>query len=299
MKFHNLFNSSNDRLAKLLQDEEVILSTGLDDLDEALGGGIAEGEFVIVGGRPSHGKTTLVLNMLASICEQGIPCLLVSEEMSVSMLAEKLLYMATPIPKTQWREKYETVVEDLAEHWGGSRRPLLIAEHCGNIEKVCNAIREARDNHGVKVVAVDYMQLIRAPGNGRYEQVTNVSVSLKQCAHELDVTLLVAAQLGRGIETRPDQTPKMSDLRESGQIEQDGDVILFGYWPWQVDNEYCGQQDVTGFSGDEEYRVFVAKNKNRGVRKQQVFIGFDKHRQTFRSREAEDMPNYDDTLARF
>ena len=298
MKFKHIFKEASDRINAIRNKPDVLLSTGLDDLDAAMGGGIGQGEVVVVAARPSHGKSSLLLNMMLQMADDGCPCMLVSEEMRADMLAERLVYMSTTIPKSLWGERSDDVIEDVANFWGGSRRPLLIAEHCGDIEKVCQAIREAKDNHGVKVAAVDYLQLVRGRGSGRYEQVTSVSVALKQCAVECGVTLLLAAQLGRGMDKRGDMTPRYSDLRESGQIEQDADVILFGVWPIKDDPEYAGS-DLLPFSAEQEYRVFVGKNRNRGIRKALVGVGFDASRQTFYDAPAESLPNYETAFDEF
>jgi len=124
---------------------------------------------------------------------------------------------------------------------------------------------------------VDYAQFLKGEGRDRYEQVSNVSVVMKQVAAESGVVLLLLAQMNRSIESRQKFVPQMSDLRESGQIEQDADVILFTVWPWKLDNT----KDKT------MYQFYIAKNRNREIKASIVDCNIDAARQMILPREQE------------
>lgn len=150
-----------------------------------------------------------------------------------------------------------------------------IAESCGTVANAEEVIRWAVAEKGVKVVAVDYAQLLRSPGSSRYEQVTNTSIAIRQLASELGVTILLLCQLNREMEKRGKFLPMMSDLRDSGQIEQDADVILFLCWPYRIDST----------RDPYEYLIFVGKNRNRPINKSVITCKFKAARQMIEEEE--------------
>lgn len=259
-------------LERINQGTGPLIASGLSELDAALGGGVALGEMVVIGARPSMGKTMLALQWLEAVASLGQSCLLVSEEMSIDAIGRRGLQRLTTLEEKDWKDHSNMVASKIAQHFNGSA-PVYVAESLGSTAAACLEIDRLCANKGVKAVAVDYAQLLRGRGESRYEQVTNTSQDLKQCATRNNVLLILLAQLSRKIEERNDQTPVLSDLRESGQLEQDADVVLFLQWPWKMDPE----------EPQERYRIFQAKNRNRGVRKPMVEVEIDASRQTFRN----------------
>jgi len=124
---------------------------------------------------------------------------------------------------------------------------------------------------------VDYAQLLQTTGRSRYEEITNISIGLRRMSRELDITMMVVCQLGRAIEERPKFIPRLSDLKDSGQLEQDADVILFLVWPARNDPQ---TQDPYRF------QVFCAKNRNRQTIRNMIELRFfPPHQRFFSARE--------------
>jgi replicative DNA helicase len=220
-----------------------------------LGGGIAQGEMAVVGARPSHGKTMFGLQWSYHVARTGHPCLVISEEMTAALLAQRATMTATAIHEDDWQLRADEVFEDVSMFFR-NRRPILAAENCRTAERAAQAIAEARTHHGIRLAVVDYVQLLRGSGNSRYEQVSDVSMTLKAAAVENNVALVVLGQLNRECEKRPEFQPKLQDLKDSGQIEQDADVVLFLIWPWKYDTK----------NHPSKFQVLGAKNRNRGIR---------------------------------
>src|SRR5690606_16659701 len=144
-----------------------------------------------------------------------------------------------------------------------------IAESCGTCEAAIEQIERAVENHQVECVVVDYAQLLRSPGKNRYEQVTNTSIALRQVATKHKIVLVVLCQLNRAIESRNKFVPMNSDLKETGQLEQDADVIIFLVWPHRIDSK----------NPPHEYKFYVGKNRNRAINQTSVVCRFEPSRQ--------------------
>ena len=233
---------------------DVLVSLGIPELDRALGGGVAAGEVVIIASRPSHGKSAIALQCIHSMTKDGLPAVMISEEMSAQALAKRTVQYVTDIPQEDWRHCMDGVRNHLDSHFE-SRAMCRIVEACGSAEAAANVIRQAVEQDGAKVAAVDYAQLLRSKGGSRYEEVTNTSITLRQVTTETGVVLLMLCQLNRAIEQRQVFHPTMADLRDSGQLEQDSDVILFLFWPHRMDPKH----------DPHEFFVFVGKNRNREI----------------------------------
>ena len=271
-------------LDALESGETQTIKSGIRELDDSIGG-VAFGEMVVIGARPSHGKTMFALQWLDFASESELPGLIVSEEMSDIAIGKRSLQYVSDMPEAKWRDEMHFMRLNVKAHFEG-RMPVLIAESCGTAERAAKAIDDAVQHKGVRVVAVDYAQLLKGEGSSRYEQVTNTSLLLKQCATRNGIVLLLLCQLSRDIEKRPDRTPRMSDLRDSGQFEQDADVILFLQWPLKDDPTY---------KPHEEYRIYVAKNRNRQTKRPVVVTHFDPTRQRLHSPEPENyVTDFDD-----
>jgi replicative DNA helicase len=226
------------------------LSTGLADLDQKLGG-LHPSDLIILAARPSMGKTSLAANIAFNVARRyawepltdggrktvaGGVVAFYSLEMSAEQLAMRLLAEVTEIPSDKIRKgeisaKEFGQISDAAAEIGES--PLYIDATGGiSIGKLAARARRLKRIMGLDLIVVDYLQLVTA-GEGRIEnrvqEVSQITQGLKSLAKELSVPIIAAAQLSRQVENREDKRPQLSDLRESGSIEQDADVVMFIY----------------------------------------------------------------------
>jgi replicative DNA helicase len=227
-----------ERLEKIFREGKSItgISTGYAELDRLLSG-LQPSELVILAARPSQGKTALALNFAENIAlRSGLPVAIFSLEMSKESLLQRLVASVAQIDAHKFRTGHLS-----KQDWGRmtealtaiSSAPLWIDDAGSNsvLEIGAKARRLKRDK-GMSLVIVDYLQLITARGrfNSRQEEVATISRGLKGLAKELQVPVLVLSQLTRAPE-REERGPMLSDLRESGAIEQDADVVMFIYRP--------------------------------------------------------------------
>jgi replicative DNA helicase len=237
--------------------------TGLADLDHRIGGSLGNGHLAILAARPSMGKSAMALNIAANAAAAGIPSLVFSLEMSCREMAERMLAGASRLGgrllKEAWRmaDAHHRQLDVAYEVIKGypvylMDRPVI------TMAQVAAESRRARAAHGVGLVVVDYLQLIDGTGESgegrpsRHEVVSKISRRLKGLARELDVPVLALSQLNRECEGRADRRPMLSDLRESGAIEQDADVVVLLHRP-----EYYDPTDEPGVA-----EAIVAKNRN-------------------------------------
>jgi replicative DNA helicase len=249
-----LASAASDYVQQLANGAVPLIETGIPELDKALGGGVAAGEMIIVAARPSHGKSAIALQMVHHMTRQGVGAVIVSEEMSSLALGKRAVQFAVDMPERQWVENHEEVAEQLKEHFE-TRKDAIILESCGTVERVVSEVEKAVGESGAGVVVVDYVQLLKAKGNGRYEQVTAASQEMRRLASRLNVAVVVLAQLSRKVEDRKKFIPMASDLKETGQLEQDADVIILGVWPHRID----------AGNPPENYQFFIVKNRNRAI----------------------------------
>lgn len=211
-------------------------ATGFLDFDE-LTCGLQEGELIIVAGRPSMGKTALAMNIAEHVALTGDkPVVVFSMEMSSVSLAMR---MASSVGRIDHYKIRTSRLED--SEWPGfstvinrlSESNMLIDESAALTvgEVRARARRLAKENGQLGLIVVDYLQLMQSPSSGdnRVQQISDISRGLKALAKELNVPVVALSQLNRNLEQRPNKRPMMSDLRESGAIEQDADLIVFVY----------------------------------------------------------------------
>lgn len=249
-----LLGGSLTYIEKRRRGEEYLIELGLPEVDKMLGGGVAPGEVVLLGARPSHGKSAAALQALHHWTLNQIPSLIVSEEMSSLLLGKRALQFISDIPQEQWDGELDALEGQLNDY-AEARVDCHIVESCGDVQTVVEQIEIHVRDHGVQCVVVDYAQRLKGQGKGRYEQVTEVSIALTACAKRLGIVLVVLVQLGRDIEKRKPFVPVASDIKESGQFEQDADVIIFQVWPWKLDAR----------EPKEKYQFFCLKNRNREI----------------------------------
>lgn len=263
-----LKSSAKKYLANLKSGKGKLIETGLPDVDYALGGGIEIGEMIILAARPSHGKSAAALQCVHEWTAQGRKTLVISEEMSALAIGKRTLQFASTTPEEHWQTAAGEVDRHLEEHFS-QRAECFVVESCGNAQRAVDVIEAHVAEHGVEMVVVDYAQLLAGTGKSRYEQLTNTSVMLRQCASKNKIVLLCLCQLNREIEKRTKFTPITSDLKDTGQLEQDADVIVFLVWPHRIDSS----------KPPEEFWFFVAKNRNRAINAPSVKCRFLPSRQ--------------------
>jgi len=229
-----------DRIDQLFQRDNASdvtgIPTGFADLD-SMTSGLQPGDLVIVAGRPSMGKTAFSLNMAENVAlDSGLPVAVFSMEMGATQLAMRMIGSVGRLDQHRMRtgrledEDWVRLTTALGKL---NDAPMFIDESAGlnALEVRARARRLHRQCGKLGLIVIDYLQLMAATrqGENRATEISEISRSLKALAKELDVPVVALSQLNRGLEQRPNKRPVMSDLRESGAIEQDADVILFIY----------------------------------------------------------------------
>ena len=210
------------------------LSTGFVDLDKATTG-LHPGNLVVLAGRPAMGKTTLGVNIAENVALDGGAALVFSLEMSATDLAERSMARAGSV-NTQTLREGKLTEDDwsrMTVALGKLNGKALVIDDDPGTATVAQmrrkAVRLKRKLGRLDLIVIDYLQLMRGDGNNRNEEIGGITRGLKLLARELNVPVVLLSQLNRGVEDRTDKRPMMSDLRESGAIEQDADVILMAY----------------------------------------------------------------------
>lgn len=214
------------------------VTTGFKTLDNFTGGWQA-GDLVVIGARPGMGKTSLILKNILEIAKSGQPVGMFSLEMSTEQLTARLMaidsefHLSQLIKKGFEHTKYFPRLLEVQQRIG--KLPIFIDDNAGTtISQMTMKARMWKRKHGITALFVDYIQLMSgesAFGN-REQEIATISRKLKTIAKELEIPVIALSQLGRSVETRGgDKRPKLSDLRESGAIEQDADTVIFIYRP--------------------------------------------------------------------
>lgn len=227
-------------LAYKRQSQVVGCTSGLRDLDRWLGG-LHPSDLIIMAGRPSMGKTSLATNIAFNAAlahlerNEGGKVAFFSLEMSAEQLAMRLLAQETSIPSDRIR-RGELTKHDFPKFVETSRRiseiPLFIDDTPAlSIAALRSRARRLQRKHGLGLIVVDYLQLLQGTirTDNRVQEISDISRGLKALAKELNVPVIALSQLSRAVEQRDDKRPQLADLRESGSIEQDADVVIFIY----------------------------------------------------------------------
>jgi replicative DNA helicase len=237
------------------------LETGFYDLDDMLNG-LQNGEMIIVAARPSMGKTAFAMNLIEGIAaDRNIPCAVFSLEMSKQQLAQRMLCSRGKIDSHKLRrgmlqaheyQQLATVVGQLA------KAPIWVDDSAGLTPLDLRAkARRLKMQHDIRCIMIDYMQLMDNPGpDSRQQQISEISRAIKAVAREINIPVIALSQLNRSTEGRDGHRPRMSDLRESGSIEQDADVVMLLH---REDYYNMGEPD---FQPDNIAEIIVAKQRN-------------------------------------
>ncbi|DAA81715.1 TPA: hypothetical protein CPT90_10270 [Candidatus Gastranaerophilales bacterium HUM_3] len=243
---------------QITEENRNALATGFQDLDILLSG-VEKGNLITIGARPAMGKTAFILSIMSNLLKQNKKCLLFSLEMSTSQIIKRLIAILGEIGlitmnhnkllDDSQKSKIEYILTAI------SYLNLTICDDIYTIEGIRNKIAEERPEY----VFIDYLQLMETPRKKqRSEAITNIMLDLKQIAKENNCIIFISSQLSRALESRCDKRPMLSDLRESGDIENISDVVLLiyrdEYYKACVDDE-----DYALNKGKAE--IIVAKNK--------------------------------------
>ena len=257
------------------------IRTGFFDLDDTLHG-LQPGKLYILAARPSIGKTALALNIASNVaCDMAQPVMFVSLEMTREELAGRFLAARGNVDGTKFQRAVGTSDEERARLYSvaetvSSQSKLRLEDPPAiNLAALGAIARRHKARHGLALLVVDYLQLIdgqRVKGEIREQEVSRISRRLKAMSKELHAPVLALCQLNRAAESRDDRKPRLSDLRESGAIEQDADVVMLLHRP-----DFYDPDDSPG-----EARVIVPKN--RGGETGTVILSFAKQYQRFMDR---------------
>lgn len=266
----------NDILEKTLQNMQNTanspyglggIPTGLSDLDKALYG-LENSDLIVVGARPAMGKTGFLITLALNMAKLDIPVMFYSLEMSNTQIANRIITNETGIDgykirtgrmnDTEW-DVLNRTIENIATY------PIFLTDKNNwKIEDFCDKVRQNIDNINAKIIFIDYLQLFstREKYQNRYEEIALCTRELKKLAKELDIPIIVASQLNRNVENRPsgvyvDKKPQMFDLRDSGTICDDANVVLLLHRPEYYLHSY---EDAEGNDINGLAEVIIAKN---------------------------------------
>ena len=282
VKLKDELKGAYERIERLNQEKGALrgVSTGFDALDNILSG-FQKSDLIILGARPSLGKTTLALDMARSAAvKTGLPVGIFSIEMSREQVIDRLIAAESQVPL--WKLRTGRITEDVEYQMIQGALDRLAKTNIfiddtpsPSILQMRSMARRLQVEHGLGLIVIDYLQLVapRGKSDNIVQQVTEISRGLKALARELQVPVLALSQLSRDVDKRDHKVPKLSDLRESGSIEQDADVVLFIY------RKHHGNLDAPP---EEQNMAQVIVSKHRNGPLGSVDLTFDSERVTFR-----------------
>lgn len=287
--FDNLFvdkfieaNKQNEKFSDLVQKvEDKFRSitngnhTGITGLESSLSvinktfGGWQNSDLTIVAGRPGMGKTAFMIQQMVDVAQKGISVGVFSLEMSAEQIAGRVLTNFTDIKNSSVLRKGLNETE-IQQYWSRKEELIELPIHIDDtpsisIQNIRTKAKMLKLKYDIKILFVDYLQLITYENaKTREQEISNISRGLKSIAKELDIPVVALSQLSREVEKRPNKRPLLSDLRDSGSIEQDADEVIFLYRP-----EYYGIKEWEEFYNNEpthnEIEIIIAKNRHGGV----------------------------------
>lgn len=286
VSLETILTESFDRMEELHRNKGALrgIRTGYRDLDN-MTAGLQRSDLIILAARPAMGKTTLVTNLaynVATIAKQ--PVLYFNLEMSKEQLVDRMLADASGVDA--WNIRTGNLSDDdfskLSEAMGEmAEAPIFIDDTPGlSVLEMRTKARRASHNQPLGLIIVDYLQLMQSNGNhngNRVQEVSEISRGLKLIARELNVPLIALSQLSRSVESRTPPIPQLADLRESGSIEQDADIVSFIYRPGYYEPDNPEYENIT--------ELIIAKHRNGPVGKIGLyfhperlrFMSLDKH----------------------
>ncbi len=283
---HDVLTETFDRIDELHKESGKLrgISTHYPDLDNILAG-LQKSDLIILAARPSVGKTTLALDIARQVATKSKETVgLFSLEMSKEQLVDRMLCSEAEVDLWKMRTGR---LSDQGENDDFSRINNAMAvlseakifiddSATANVMEIRTKARRLQSEHGLGLIVIDYLQLMEGPigRENRVQEVSEISRNLKAIARELNIPVLALSQLSRGVESRDSHIPRLADLRESGSIEQDADVVLFIY------REKMYHQDLPPDKANLA-EVIIAKHRNGPTGKIRLF--FDEKNVTFKS----------------
>lgn len=282
-KINEELTKAYERIEKMHRGEKTLggLGTGFPDLDNLLSG-LRGSDLIVIGARPSLGKTSFVLDIARHIAvREKQPVGVFSLEMSKDQIIDRLIAAEAQVPLWHLRTgrlNDETDFQLIQQALDSlSQAPLFIDDTASpNILQMRSMARRLQAEHGLSLLVVDYLQLVqpRTNSDNMVQQITEISRNLKGLARELNVPVIAVSQLSRAVDQRDRKVPRLSDLRESGSIEQDADIVLFLY---RADKEKMNPTPEEQNTAE----IIVAKHRNGPLGT--VKLKFDENKASFRS----------------
>jgi len=252
-----------EEILKRTVNDKSGIRTGFNALDD-MTNGFRQGELFILGARPSMGKSALALQCALNIARNNVSVMFLSIEMSAPMVTQRLLSLMTGINSKRLQNK---VMDEYERRQISSARADLLstnmfitADNRIDVHKIRAKATRLKREHNLQIIFVDYLQMIEAKGDNRTREIGVISRGLKSIAKELNVCVVALSSLSRAVEKRDDKRPMMSDLRESGDLESDADVVAFLYRPM-----YYADMSQRMDLDTEEAELIVTKNRNGEV----------------------------------
>lgn len=245
-----------DRIESVFQGEVKPISIGLIDLDEKLGGGFEGGWLIIIAARPAMGKSALAVQLAEQMQTPEAAGVIFSCEMPNGQIVDRIISAHGRISSDKMRtgkfvdDDWDRITSSVSTIQSLN---LLVDDKSSNVNSIAAKARNIKRKYGLGVIVVDYLQLLEGVGDIREQQIASISRNLKKLAIELNVPVIALSQLNRQLDQRANKRPMMSDLRESGAIEQDADVIVGIY----RDEEYNPNTSAKGVA-----ELIVLKNRS-------------------------------------
>jgi replicative DNA helicase len=284
----DILEESFERIDSLHKDKESLrgIPTHFKDLDSMISG-LQPSDLIILAGRPSMGKSTLALNIaVRAAIQDKVPVGVFSLEMSKEQLVDRLICEEAQVDS--WKLRTGNLSDDdfvkIGQAMGTlSEAPIFLEDTPAlSAMEIRAKARRLQAEHEIKMVIVDYLQLIEGQGNSdnRVQQMSQISRSLKALARELDVPVIALSQLSRAVESRDPQIPRLSDLRESGSIEQDADLVIMLYREDYYDPE-TENKNITD--------IIIGKHRNGPTGQVQLY--FSKEQLAFKDLDKNQVPD--------
>ncbi|HDY89359.1 MAG TPA: replicative DNA helicase [bacterium] len=266
----DVVNEAYDAIVEMSKNKTTAgISSGIHSIDRALGGFTNNGLFILAG-KTGSGKTALALDIAINVAKQNLPVLYLSMEMSCIEITQRLISKESPVEifGIQYKEYDSKEIETL--FWGGitdgcarvANIPIIISENSAlTMAKLQIKVEKAIREHGIKMIIVDYLQLMKGTSDDRRLEVESITRGLKEFAMEYKIPVVALSQLSRGIDGRGESSrPVLSDLRESGSIEQDANAVMFIH---NATDDQKLQYDINSEDKGKNIReLIIRKNRN-------------------------------------
>lgn len=262
-------NTLSDAIERITNQDSGLLrglKTDYRDLDNLLGG-LQKSDLIILAARPSIGKTAFAVNLAMRAAKQGVPVGIFSMEMSIDQVVDRLISIASGVSlwklrtgKLSHRDEHDDFLRITMACDDIGKLPLFIDDSPSpNILQMRTMVRRLQAEHGLGLLIIDYLQLMsaRRSYDSPVQQVTEISRGLKGLAKELDIPIVAISQLSRAVEQRDGHKPRLSDLRDSGSIEQDADLVMFIHREDKINAERARENNTLNVA-----QLIVAKHRN-------------------------------------